>query len=98
MMDDEKVSVNLQQIENGYLIERRWCEKTKGEKGMMNHEYKEERYFMNSLPPLLTKMFSKGKNMSDFGGKAPSGEDDYDVAKKDFIKSKSEEPKESEEE
>lgn len=79
MHDDEKVSVHLRKIENGYLVERSWCEKKKGKNGM-DYDYKNETYHMNSLPKMLEKMFAKGSNMSNFGGKKPSGKDDFEDA------------------
>lgn len=80
-MDDDKVSVSIREIENGYLIDRSWCEKTEGKKGCgPNYDYHHETYYMASLPPLLKKMFTKGKTKNDFGGKEPDGKDGFEQA------------------
>ena len=56
-MDNDKVSVNIKEIENGFVVSRSWCEK-KGK----NYDYKDEQFFMKSLPADLAKMFKKGSN------------------------------------
>jgi hypothetical protein len=75
-MDDDKVSVSIREIENGYIVERSWCEKKDGKDGQNNYDYHHESYYLGSLPPVLQKMFSKGKNAQDMGGKPPEDEDD----------------------
>ena len=76
MGDDDKVRVELQQIQNGFLINRSWCEVT-GSGDKQKHEFHSETYYLASLPQLISKMFKKGKNAPDFGGKAQEKEDSY---------------------
>lgn len=79
-MDHDKVSVSINKIENGYLINRSWCEKAKNEEGEYTHDYKSETYYLASLPQLIAKLFVKGSNAKDMGGKTPDGNDEYDKA------------------
>lgn len=83
MGDDDKVRVEIQEIENGFLINRSWCDVT-GSGDKQKHEYHSEIYYLASLPPMLAKMFKKGSNAQDFGGKAQGGKDSYDKSLEDF--------------
>lgn len=76
---DDKVSVNIREINNGYLVDRSWCE-VKGEGDKQRHEYQSETYYLASLPVMLQKMFIKGKNGKDFGGKQPEKKDSFEEA------------------
>lgn len=78
-MDDEKVSVSIREIENGYLIDRSWCTRKETKNGV-SHDYHSETYYMSSLPPILKRMFTKGKTKDDFGGKEPEGKDSFEQA------------------
>lgn len=89
-MDDDKVSVSISEIENGYLINRNWCTKTKKDDGDYSHEYHSETYYLASLPPLIEKLFTKGKNATEMGGKTPDGNDAYDSAISKMSKGKEE--------
>lgn len=90
----DKVRVEVNRIENGYLISRSWCEVEKRSGGGEDHHQKEEAYFLESLPPLLEKMFDKKSNGKEFGGKATpkkgeeDGKDTFDKATDKFLKSK----------
>lgn len=57
---DDKVSVSIREIENGYIVDRSWYE-GKGEK----KEYKSEQVYLKDLSPELKKMFGKGKVEKD---------------------------------
>lgn len=56
---DNKVSVSIDQIENGFIVRRSWCEK-KGSGDKMEYNHKSEEFYMKSLPSELAKMFNKG--------------------------------------
>lgn len=55
---DDKVSVSIEQIQNGFLFRRSWCEKKKGKEDDMKYHHDE--YFMETLPGPLKKLFDKG--------------------------------------
>lgn len=57
---DDKVTVSIHEIENGYVIDRSWCTKSKGKDSMMNMEHHSEQFYMKTLPTELAKMFNKG--------------------------------------
>ena len=65
-MDDDKVSVSIREIENGYMVSRSWHEKPK--KGKDFGDYKSEEFFMKTLPGTLKQMFSK-KGLKDMSKK-----------------------------
>lgn len=54
---DDKVSVNINEIDNGFVFRRSWQEEGK-EKN--DYKYCSEEYFMKKLPPPLDKLFKKG--------------------------------------
>ena len=95
MNDKEKVSVNIREVENGFVISRSWCEVV-GTGDKQRHDYKSEEYYMASLPPLLAKMFSKKKTKTDFGGKETEEKDGFEEAL-DGMEEKDDAEEESEE-
>jgi len=97
-MGDDKVSVSIREIENGYIVDRNWCEKTKKKNGDESYDYHNESYYLASLPPLLAKMFTKGKNAQDMGGKpSDEGKDEFASAIDD-MEEEAESPEEEEKE
>ena len=86
MMDDGKVSVAIRAIENGYMVSRSWCEKKEDKEGHEMNDYKSEEYYLASLPPVVAKMFSKGNNAQDMGGKNGEQDDEYQKASRKMKK------------
>lgn len=94
--DHEKVSVNIREIENGFLINRSWCEVSKNSEGEEKHEYKDETYFVKGLPTSVMQMFKKGKNVGNFGGSEQGAKEleGYDKAEKDYVEFRKNQKKE----
>ena len=91
MSDDEKVSVTIDQITNGFVVRRSWCEKKKvGDRE--DYDYKSEEFYMKSLPSELKSMFNKG-SAKMYEDEQSNG---FDKANKAWVDSKKN--KESEEE
>jgi len=89
---DNKVSVSIDQIENGFIVRRSWCEK-KGSGDKMEYNHKSEEFYMKSLPSELAKMFNKG-SAKMYEDKQDS---EFEKAGKKWMESqKSKEPKEEE--
>ena len=53
---DDKVSISIEKIENGYLLHRSWTEK-----GDKDTEYHSEEHFFKELPESFAKYMVKGK-------------------------------------
>ena len=76
-MNDDKVSVSIQQIENGFVVNRSWCDEYENKDGEQRHDYQSESYYLASLPPVLEKMFRRGKNSHEMGGKEADQGDEF---------------------
>lgn len=80
---DDKVSLTIEQIENGYVLRRSWSEKKEGKEGKegcCDREYKHSEHFFEKLPSDFNKYMVPG----EIGDEPPKDMDEAD-AKADFI-------------
>jgi len=64
---DDKISVNIREAENGYIVTR--CYHMKPKKGKDYGEYKEEPFIMKTLPKEMAKLFDK-KGIKEMANKS----------------------------
>lgn len=84
---DDKVSVSIEEIENGFLFRRSWCEKGEDDD---DNKYHHDEYFMENLPGALKKLFDKGYMKDLVKG------DMWDTMKGEKLSEKEEEDEEDE--